>query len=55
MKKIIAFSLLLLICNFYFAQDSKVNQLADLYINQAFKTHPEYGTIRGPHCRRQEY
>lgn len=47
MKKIIAFSLLLLICNFYFAQDSKVNQLADLYINQAFKTHPEYGTMYG--------
>ena len=47
MKKIITLSLLFLCINNYFSQNSKINQLADLYINQAFKTHPEYGTMYG--------
>ena len=47
MKKITTFSLLFLCINSYFSQNSKINQFADLYINQAFKTHPEYGTIYG--------
>ena len=47
MKKSILLFLSITLGNLLFSQNSKINQLADLYINQAFKTHPEYGTMYG--------